>query len=735
MAEGASQSQQRCFTPAQILFGLKQKQPPNTDTKTQNQIQNQYTQNHVVIIDDDDSDNDNDNEATLVEHKPTSVNLAQLLSGNRPSPKPKPEPESFLVTLKIPTPKTQTTTTTTTTTITKAKPYLWVTLKLPRSMQIPKPKPKPTTPTTTSHPFFRNVYQRMSKAEKDKKENSSSSKGQSLSAKLLDLPKLDRHSFKQRNLSSEEQLWLLEHSSPDSSLSDYSLRESAKLNDPTDMDFLLFYSKYRQHQHQHQSQQSNLALCIHTIDEASAHSIISQRYQHLQYDDRFAKFFDTEYCTERTLNTFDQWCDLYSPTSHLENMQKEYISSDISAWFTRSFSMLKRVNEKARRNKLTKKKPPKQNPLDSFIVYSDEETDINGFDQEFDAHVPALIIEGPIGCGKTTMIHSVVVEELGGYVFEFNSSVSRARKDLEFHLRQIGTTSMVPQANNSAYSTENVVPNHDNDKTVILFDDVDLIDNSSNDRDKDFWPGVTNLLSFSYRPVIFITTDISTIPSNIVDEASIYRFERISSADLYSYLDLVALSRGLNIDPSILEGLSHMDLRKALMHLQQFSYRFDLSNVGLNSITAVTDHDSQCTPKPASSPLKELSLLALETDIQHFKNTTQAILETDADSDAEAEAIANYHQLLSARDTYCEFYSSKFFSNGSRARVCRYSDASDYNKRHPANVFVTLPTQQLATDVIPLMHSMAQMERLRAAENRPRRFDAHPDDLDIRDEV
>lgn len=635
------------------------------DQQAQNQHQNQHRhQNHQ-----------------LSKPLPTAVNLSQLLSGN----KQQKRKNSLFVTLKLPQKR-------------QSNDSLLVTFKTPKH----KP-PQRINPSQSSHPFFQAVNERLQrKSELQSVSNTCTSKSTSLQP-----PRILKSEFKVSDSADDvcafQKLNLPFHRQYTPITAPYK---------PSTLDFFILYTNYTEIKNP--DQDPDYTLTIDTNSQLPT-QLLNQRYGSLLEDFRFAKFFDPSYTSSLATDKIQQWCDLYKPLSHLESLQQEHIANDVANWVSVAFSKLKKVNQKKRKQKLSNaKKPIKE--LDSFIVYSDEES-ISDAD-DYNAHVPSLIIEGPIGCGKSNMIHTIVKEELNGHVFEFNSSQPRARKELEFNLKQIGTTSHVQKS--SPVSSDN---------SVILFDDVDLIDESNGD--KDFWLGAQDLLTYSYRPVIFITSNLKKIPSNIIEESTVYKFESIQSKDIHAYLDMISLSRGFNFDSQILNRLSTFDLRKSLMELQMLSYHFNTPNMGLVNVTKMQDEiEGNKSNELTQFEQLENKLLLMETTHyietvnEYNPNYIPSHNEThEYDSPSESSIVENFNI---DRTACLEFYSSKYFSNGSRSKICRYVSGEQYNKKHPNNVFRYLPRDKLATEVLPLIHELAKWELGRATYNYPRLFDMHP---------
>ncbi|TID19253.1 hypothetical protein CANINC_003824 [Pichia inconspicua] len=618
-----------------------------------------------------------------VKLQPKASNLSEILSGNKNRNRNQPNSNSLIVTLKLPQRENF-----------KSLPVTLKSSKLKTQQRI--------NPTQSSHPFFQAVNERLQrKSESNTKDIST------IKAVSLDPPRITKHYFKISHSSSES----YNFTSLDLPLK-HRIQPSTSFI-PTTFDFLILYTNYRE---------IKKPKCIpdYTITTDNnpqlATQLLNQRYGKLLEDFRFAKFFDPSYTSSLKSDNIQQWCDLYKPLSHLESLQQEHISNDVANWVSVAFSKLKKVNQfKRKQNLSNSKKITKE--LDSFIVYSDDES-LSDTD-DFNTHVPSLIIQGPIGCGKSNMIHTIVKEELNGHVFEFNSSQPRARKELEFNLKQIGTTSLVQKS--SQISTDN---------SVILFDDVDLIDESNGD--KDFWLGAQDLLTYSYRPVIFITSDLKNIPANILEESTVYKFEKIQKKIIHTYIDMIALSRGFNFDFKILKELSEFDLRKSLMELQLLSYHFDTPNMGLVNVTILQDEKMEDNIDNELTQLEKLENKLLLMDTTYYieqvnKNSITYISSDDQKHEYDGPSDATIRENFKIDQIAClEFYSSKYFSNGSRSKICRYVNGEQYNKKHPNNVFQYLPRDKLATDILPLIHELAKWELGRATYNYPRLFDMHP---------
>lgn len=424
-------------------------------------------------------------------------------------------------------------------------------------------------------------------------------------------------------------------------------------------------------------------------------------------DPRFSRLI-SNYIHFRNDNCL-QWCDLFKPKSHDAILQRKIIRESLYSWIKDAFNKLKNVNPRARQKYLKEqRRRNKQDPeMGDFIVDDNDEYDEEDVKAQKDKFIPSLIITGPSGCGKTSSIYATVKEELNGSVFELNSSQPRAKKDINFHLKQIGTTHLV-----------NVETSVNNDKTVILFDDVDLIDDE--ERDKEFWVGASQLLEYTYRPVIFIARDLSTIPPNVIEESKVIEFSKNSSKLLDCYLKLIALGKGFDIEPEILRSLQRGDLRGSIMQLQLFSSKFDKLDVGLVKIR----QESISTEKLASkekgqdlislragqrSQLNKLKKLNLMRDIKFGIRFIDFTTDTD---DVKYRYYDHSYSSQRSSDRYqtVSFYSQLLFPSGSRKRKLLYNGADDYLELNPAASFEYLSDTRIATEVRPFIKSMAEIE-------------------------
>ncbi|CDK29192.1 unnamed protein product [Kuraishia capsulata CBS 1993] len=423
----------------------------------------------------------------------------------------------------------------------------------------------------------------------------------------------------------------------------------------------------------------------------------------LQKDERFNRLQDImadPFIVKEMRKSSRQWCDLFAPTRHSELLISRTTRNSINDWIVNAFKRLKSINTKAREAYLNTKKTHDDDDMD-FIVDYDEPSD----DEVF---VPLLILQGENGCGKTSAVYAIAEDELNGHVFEINTGQERAKKDINFHLKQIGTT-----------QTVNAKTESDNTKNgVILFDDCDVV---FEELDKDFWSAIRNLMSYSHRPVILTCESIDSIPSSIIDHATIYTLKKPSQRVLKEYLDAVALIMGFKVHSEILEEISGLrDTRKALMQLNLLCSgrlpKHSLCEVGVRAqedeeIPIIAGSQADATAE-SSTEFSCKSLEELYKKYDSFDELTGEIPET----------LSSGFDL---REGFLSFYSSRLYRSGSRAKERRFHDSYDFIDCHPRTAFNALSQESFAIQVAPFIRSMASVDLLKSDMNK-KRFSESP---------
>ncbi|OWB73462.1 hypothetical protein B5S31_g3205 [[Candida] boidinii] len=443
-----------------------------------------------------------------------------------------------------------------------------------------------------------------------------------------------------------------------------------------------------------------------------------------------------------------QWCDILKPMNHLDIIQDFTNNQFLYDWFSQAFEKLKSVDSNKRKQKLASKNSKKNftsssgfydNSMDDFIV-----DDVNGYyDDSFDNNnddvvggfVPVLVIAGPISSGKTSSVYATIKEELQGYIFEMNSSQSRAKKDISFHLKQISTTQIVKRANKDQLSDSST-------KGVILFDDVDLIDNEI---DKEFWQSVIDCLSFSYIPIILTTNDIECIPQKILSESTILNFEKINEIFLKKYLIISGIIMGYLFDEKIIDKVSKCnDLRQSLMQLQLIHesvpdrpsngvfIQISQENVEQVSYEGGNNNNNNTVDQNLSveeyykSKFDTYDINYFDTMIRKYDHVVKSIEEEEISKDIENKEFYEIFESNSDKiSNILDYYSSKYVSNGSRKKIMKYESSDEFIFNEPGNSFIRLSQNKKFTELAPFIRDMARADFFREQQGliNKKRFD------------
>ncbi|OUM52988.1 hypothetical protein BVG19_g2229 [[Candida] boidinii] len=433
-----------------------------------------------------------------------------------------------------------------------------------------------------------------------------------------------------------------------------------------------------------------------------------------------------------------QWCDILKPMNHLHVIQNYTNTQFLYDWFLQAFEKLKSVDSNKRKQKLARNSKKNissssafyDNSMDDFIVddvngYYDESFDNDGdYDDDEGGFVPVLVITGPISSGKTSSVYATIKEELQGYIFEINSSQSRAKKDISFHLKQISTTQIVKRANKDQLSDSST-------KGVILFDDVDLIDNEI---DKEFWQAVIDCLSSSYIPIILTTNDTECVPQKILSESTVLKFEPIDGDFLKKYLIVSGIIMGYLFDQKIIDQVSKCnDLRQSLMQLQLIheSVPDHPSNgvfiqISQENVEQVSDekkdnfsHNNNNNAFGQNLSVEEYYKAKFDTfDIDYFErvvskydHVVKSKEEEEISKDLQNDEFYKFFESDSKKlSDFIDYYSSRYVSSGSRKKKLKYESADEFIISEPGSLFIRLSKDKKFSELAPFIREMARAD-------------------------
>lgn len=251
------------------------------------------------------------------------------------------------------------------------------------------------------------------------------------------------------------------------------------------------------------------------------------------------------------------WPQVMKPKKLSDVLLEPKLKKDVKRWISQAFEHLKR---RTTRNKLlnTSKRESRDDDFSAFIVHEDEDGSIPEETNDMLEFVPLMLLYGE-GIGKSTLME-VIMTELGGQIYEINSSENRSQKNIKDRLLE--------------YSTSHYVKGKGS-KGIIILDDVDVL---FKEHDKFFWLALEKVLLDSRRPIVLICKDMNTIPTNILgilnEEGSIFQAKRITEDTLKQFALRYMNQSGMTVSDELMSFLikeSNRDIRKLLITLQFLS--------------------------------------------------------------------------------------------------------------------------------------------------------------------
>lgn len=302
------------------------------------------------------------------------------------------------------------------------------------------------------------------------------------------------------------------------------------------------------------------------------------------------------------------WPQLFEPlkTESLFILSENQIK--LRNWLFDAFAKLKNESFKGPRKLKKRPKMKKDDRLQDFIV-----DDFFGIDNNLDEEVflPIMIVEGQTGSGKTASIYTAM-KEMGGYVYEINSSQTRSRRDLLSTLKELCTTHLIHKKDEDG----------DFQKGIILLEDCDILF----EQDRTFWAVVLEILEISRRPIALTCTDLSVIPTLIresaLDNDGMFDLNHNRPNDIQQYKRYMwgcCYTQGYDLTDSALDSLlqidqinesiyNNLDIRKHLLLCQMICQSYSPPKFTEDSIH-LTIVDSSCaqTSPQLNNSLNDIS--------------------------------------------------------------------------------------------------------------------------------
>jgi replication factor C large subunit len=163
----------------------------------------------------------------------------------------------------------------------------------------------------------------------------------------------------------------------------------------------------------------------------------------------------------------------------------------------------------------------------------------------------ALLLYGPAGCGKTSLVEAAA-RTLGFEIFEMNASDNRRKADIE---RMAKTASMTASLRGK--------------KKIILLDEIDGLDPRS---DEGGIEAIAQVIANTKNPIIMTANNpFQEHLKPLRDLAEQVPMKRLSESDVVAVLDRICKSEKLQCDPQALREIarrSEGDLRSAINDLE-----------------------------------------------------------------------------------------------------------------------------------------------------------------------
>lgn len=192
----------------------------------------------------------------------------------------------------------------------------------------------------------------------------------------------------------------------------------------------------------------------------------------------------------------------------------------------------------------------------------------------------ALLIYGPPGSGKTTMV-KVLAKELGYDLIELNASDKRDQTALN-----------------------RIVGNAASSKTLFGYKKIILLDEADNIHGKEDFGGAKALLEIiknTQNPIILTANSYWEVSQAIRENCKLVQFKRLQSRTVFARLKEIAVAEGINVDEKVLLKIAEQsggDMRAAINDLDSLG-----KNIAMGDEKLVGSRDTEASIFEALSKL------------------------------------------------------------------------------------------------------------------------------------
>jgi replication factor C large subunit len=170
----------------------------------------------------------------------------------------------------------------------------------------------------------------------------------------------------------------------------------------------------------------------------------------------------------------------------------------------------------------------------------------------------AILLEGPPGIGKTTVVYALA-NDLGYNVVEMNASDVRTEKAIVETLQEsISSTDLLSF----------IMPKKEKRKKIILIDEVDGISGQS---DRGGVKAIISLIRNTKNPIIMTCNFYSTKFKGLYESSTKIQCRSLRKVSIVNFLDEIAQKEKLTVGKNILEVIAENsggDMRSAINDLQ-----------------------------------------------------------------------------------------------------------------------------------------------------------------------